>query len=204
MVEFTDFVRQPFKIEAVQITDDNMDALAELLNSTVITTEDGTSQYISVNRKVVPQGSKAYVGWWVTIMGKKLRCYPNKIFTQQFTEMTDEWRSWFGPDEEEVTSESETAAILADPDAMAAIEEAEDVEGELGEEDPSPMAPSVASSTPEDPAVEEGDSGAESVPGTPEVSDAEKNLAEAVQNAHNAVDVDAQHEADTVEPYTGE
>jgi hypothetical protein len=112
-MEFSDFVRRPFAIQAVQITDENMEELCGLIGHEI--KEKGTSRFIVVNRRIVPQGNKAYVGWWVTQMGDNLRCYPNRIFTQQFVPMTDEWTGWFTEDEDEA---DEMAATPVEPEAV--------------------------------------------------------------------------------------
>lgn len=106
MPEFTDYVRKPFKIEAVQITDDNMDELCELVGKEV--QSKGNTRYIVLNKRIIPNGFRAYVGWWVTQMGDQLRCYPNRIFHDQFTAMNEEWQDWFKDDIPHQESEPES------------------------------------------------------------------------------------------------
>ena len=123
-MEFSEFIRQPFKVEAVQVTDENMEELCKLIGLEIKSTKG--SRYILVDRRIVPLGTKAFVGSWVTRMGPKLRCYPNHIFVKQFLPMTDEWAGWFTDEEEdEQGSLQETVEILNDDEAMAAIAEAE-------------------------------------------------------------------------------
>lgn len=94
-VEFETFVRMPFTIQATQVTEENIDELCKLVGHEVKKKADGT-RYIVVNRKIVPQGYRAYIGWWVTQMGDNLRVYPNKVFEDQFTVLTAESATWFG------------------------------------------------------------------------------------------------------------
>jgi len=96
-------------IEAVQITDENMDALCELIGYEV--RPKGNTRFIAVDKRIVPNGYRAYVGWWVTKMGDNLRCYPNRVFNDQFIPYGPEWESWFedeNPDGVSTQHEDET------------------------------------------------------------------------------------------------
>jgi hypothetical protein len=135
MDEFSEFIRTPFPVEALQITEENMEEVCKLIGLEI--KSKGNVRYILVDRRIVPLGTKAYVGSWVTRMGVKLRCYPNHIFTKQFVPMTDEWKGWIDKDEDEDDSSlEETLEIVNDPETMEAIAEAEgEVTGRNGEED---------------------------------------------------------------------
>lgn len=120
-MEFAEFIRQPFKVEAVQITEENMEAICSLIGTDIV--ERGGKRHIRIDRKIVPLGTKAEVGSWVTRMGNKLRHYPDRIFKQQFVPMTSEWAGWFDDDD---SSLQETVEILSDPETLEAISEAEE------------------------------------------------------------------------------
>jgi hypothetical protein len=113
-MNFTEFVRKPFKIEAEQITNENMDEVCELIGHEVRT--QGESRYIVVNRRIVPNGYRAYAGWWITQMGDNFRCYPKRVFEDQFVPMSDEWATWFedAPEEDLVGSVVTQDSITAD------------------------------------------------------------------------------------------
>lgn len=81
-VEFTNYVRKPFTVEAVEVTKENIGEVAELIG-TLRAKDDGTP-YIQVDRRLVPNVFRVYVGFWVTRMGDNLRCYSKRIFTDQF------------------------------------------------------------------------------------------------------------------------
>jgi len=49
-------------------------------------TESG-SDYIQLNRQIIPNVGKAYVGWWVTRLGENFRAYAPKVFQEQFNEI---------------------------------------------------------------------------------------------------------------------
>ena len=80
-MEFTPYTRRPFAIEAVQITEENIAELAELVGD--LEEKDG-QKFIRINKRLVPNIHRAYVGWWVTRMEDNLRCYSDKIFNEQF------------------------------------------------------------------------------------------------------------------------
>ncbi len=117
-MEFTNFVRVPFAVEACQITEENLEEMAAILG--VVKTK-GNERYIGLNRNVVPNISKAYVGWWVTRFGDNLRCYNPKVFAEQFMPMNDDGRhTWVfsdAPDEEAVEDAADgyTGEVINDP-----------------------------------------------------------------------------------------
>ena len=82
-LEFTVFTRRPFIVEAIQITEDNIEELAGLIGEV---RHKDDEIYISIDRRVIPNIRKAYVDWWVTRMDDNLRCYSPKIFEEQFEE----------------------------------------------------------------------------------------------------------------------
>ena len=99
VITFHSFVRKPFLVEAVQITKENIGALAQLLGE--LKEKDG-EQWILIDRRIVPNIKKAYVGWYVTRLDDNLRCYSPKVFDKEFTDFGTEWEPYFG-----VTPETE-------------------------------------------------------------------------------------------------
>lgn len=81
---FNTYTRKPFVVEAVEITDENIEAVAKLIgvDGEVKTKDD--ARYITIDKRIVPNIHRAFVGWWLTRMGDNLRCYSPKIFTDQF------------------------------------------------------------------------------------------------------------------------
>lgn len=82
MVEYNTYQRKPFYVEAVEITAENIEELAPLVGD-FKKLEDGTP-YILVDQRLVPNLHRAFIGYWITKMGDNVRCYANKIFTDQF------------------------------------------------------------------------------------------------------------------------
>lgn len=91
-MEFSTFVRKPFTVEAVEVTNENIRELAEFIGE--FREKDNGMPYIQVDRRLVPNIYRVYPGFWVTKMGDNVRCYSKRIFMEQFIETTpaiDEW-----------------------------------------------------------------------------------------------------------------
>ena len=93
-MEMQEFVRKPFVVSAVEITNENIAELAELVGE-LRHKEDGTL-FIQVNRRLVPNVFRAYPGFWVTQMNDNIRCYSKKIFLDQFLLMDEELSVYVG------------------------------------------------------------------------------------------------------------
>lgn len=130
-MEFTKYVRKPFMIEAIQITEENMQEVCDMIGFE-IRHKDG-QPYIVVNKKIVPNGYRAYVGQWVTRMGNNIRCYPKRVFDDQFIDYGPEWSSWF-EDESEDTPDVKDA-FLDKLNVAIQAEEAEEAVIVYGAED---------------------------------------------------------------------
>lgn len=82
---FAPFVRKPFSVEAVQVTEENMKEVAKLLGR--IETEPSGKVYIEVYKGRVPKVTRVYVGYWLTRLHdnvKNLRVYTTKTFDREF------------------------------------------------------------------------------------------------------------------------
>lgn len=82
-LETTTYQRKPFFIEAVEITNENIDEIGALIGRVMIRSDDGV-KYIQVDNVVIPGIGRAYVGFWLTIMDSRYRCYSGRIFNAQF------------------------------------------------------------------------------------------------------------------------
>lgn len=91
-MEFTDFVRKPFSVEAVEVTEENIAEIAELVGT--LRYKDNGVPYIAVDRRLVPNIYRVYPGFWMTRMGDNIRCYSKKIFKEQFTPSTPDIDNW--------------------------------------------------------------------------------------------------------------
>lgn len=90
-MEFTTFVRKPFSVEAVEITEANIEEVAELIG--VLSHKDNGVPYIEADRRSVQQ-EKVYLGFWMTRKGSDIRCYSPRVFREQFTESTPDIQTW--------------------------------------------------------------------------------------------------------------
>jgi hypothetical protein len=91
-MEFSEFVRKPFVVEAVEVTTDNIAEIAKYVGE-VREKEDGTP-FILVDRRLIPNVFRVFPGYWMTRMGDHIRCYSRKIFYEQFVESTPELQAW--------------------------------------------------------------------------------------------------------------
>jgi hypothetical protein len=86
-MEFKKFIRKPFVVEAVEVTRENIHELSDLIGEYG---EDENGPYIDADRNKVPTVFKVIPGYWVTKMGKNIRCYSSRVFNEQFTRSTPE------------------------------------------------------------------------------------------------------------------
>lgn len=102
IMEFSQFVRRPFAVEAVQINVDNLHDVADLIGK--VQTESGVT-FIALDRRIIPNINRAYVGWWLTRLGNEYRCYANKVFKKQFIEHEEVIAFSFADDPEDEVEE---------------------------------------------------------------------------------------------------
>ncbi len=91
-MEFTTYVRKPFTVEVVEVTEENIAEVAERVG-TLRQKEDGTP-FIQVDRRLVPNIFRVYPGFWMTVMDDNVRCYSNQIFKRLFIESSEDIESW--------------------------------------------------------------------------------------------------------------
>jgi hypothetical protein len=91
-LEFSEFIRKPFVVEAVEVTTENIAEVAKYVGE-VREKDDGTP-YIFVDRRLVPNVYRVFPGFFMTRMGDHVRCYSSKVFKDQFTETTPEIMTW--------------------------------------------------------------------------------------------------------------
>lgn len=91
-MEFTNYVRKPFFVEAVKITNENIAEVAELVGQ--LRQKPNGTPYIQVDRMKVPNVFRVYPGFWMTRMGEHIRCYASRIFEEQFAKSSPEVEDW--------------------------------------------------------------------------------------------------------------
>jgi hypothetical protein len=91
-MDFSTFVRKPFVVQAVEVTAENIAEVAKYVGD-LREEEDGT-KYILVDSRLAPNVLRVYPGFFMTKMGKAVRCYSRKIFREQFVQMDDNIKQW--------------------------------------------------------------------------------------------------------------
>lgn len=123
-LEFERFVRIPFQVKAVQITNENMKEISKLIGWKIRTKNDGSGEkFIVLNRKIVSNMPRAFVGWYVTRMGDNYRVYAPEVFEAQFITGERYLAFEFSDDDEDraiVLRDEEGENILSDGDEMLA------------------------------------------------------------------------------------
>ena len=105
-MDFDTFVRKPFVVQAVEITKENIEEVAQFVG-TLRKKEDGTP-YILVDQRLVPNVFRVYPGFFMTKMGENFRCYSRRIFLDQFIpkdDSTQQWLDYLNGDSDEIQVE---------------------------------------------------------------------------------------------------
>lgn len=91
-LEYKEFIRKPFLVEAVEITEENIQSVAKFVG-TIEQSGDG-SVFIKVDPELVPNVTRVFPGYFMTRMGDHIRCYTPKVFFDQFTEISATVKEW--------------------------------------------------------------------------------------------------------------
>lgn len=105
MVNTTKYVRKPFEVQAVQVTEENFEAVAAWCGGTIVTArapkeDDGVAEekrYIKVNvsRPLNERQTQAYVGDWLLEAERGLKVYADGPFTRNFAKADDKPQELF-------------------------------------------------------------------------------------------------------------
>jgi len=85
------YTRKPFEIEAIRVTDENMDDVAQWCGGEILTTSAG-KRYIKVDvaRPLNEKQTKAFSGDWALKVKTSFKVYTNKAFVHCFDKGTIE------------------------------------------------------------------------------------------------------------------
>lgn len=88
-VQTKKFIRKPFDIEAIRVTDGNLEAVAEWCKGSVETESNGGGRFtkfvkVDVHHPLTDRQTQAFVGDWVLFSGKGYKVYTNKAFRENF------------------------------------------------------------------------------------------------------------------------
>jgi hypothetical protein len=89
MLETRKYVRKPFEVEAVQVTPENIEAVAAWCGGTVSQEKPDGDRHIEVkvHRPMTPRQSKAFLGDWVLFAGTGYKCYTPRAFEKSFDDL---------------------------------------------------------------------------------------------------------------------
>lgn len=91
-MEFSTYVRKPFTVEAVLLTEENIAEAAELIGT--LRKDRNDKPFIRVNPHWVPNLERVWPGYYMTRLDHAIRCYHPKAFADQFSEITPEIKDW--------------------------------------------------------------------------------------------------------------
>lgn len=100
MIETNKFARRPFYVDAVQVTNENIDEVAKWCLGEVLVTEKLASaeeeKYIKVrvHRPLSERQTMAFVGNWVLYAGTGFKVYTPKAFENSFEVHDEEPKVW--------------------------------------------------------------------------------------------------------------
>lgn len=92
-MELTPYIRKPFIVEAVEITEENVEDVAVFIGEVVYDNNDEV-MYIDVDKNLMPGIPRVFLGFFMTKMGDHYRCYSRRVFYQQFTMLNDDIQKW--------------------------------------------------------------------------------------------------------------
>lgn len=79
------YTRKPFTVEAVQVTSENFNAVAEWCGGEVQSLSDGASFIkVDVSRPITTRQTRAFPGDWVLFAGRNFKVYTEKAFRTNF------------------------------------------------------------------------------------------------------------------------
>lgn len=81
-LDFSEYVRKPFTVEAVEVTEENIGEVAKYVGE--LKSKDDGTPFIQVDRRLVPNIFRVFPGFYMTRMGDTVRCYSRKVFLEQF------------------------------------------------------------------------------------------------------------------------
>lgn len=83
-MDYQTFVRKPFLVEGVEVTNDNMAELAEMVGDGKIRHKDNGEPYFLSDRRIIRSVARVELGYWVTKMDDHFRVYKPSVFDGLF------------------------------------------------------------------------------------------------------------------------
>lgn len=89
--DFLTYVRKPFFVKALKVTLENIRQVSEMIGE--LREPPGEEPFIRVDKTKVPNIYNVRLGFYVTQMGRNIRCFAPEVFEEQFEFYTDELRN---------------------------------------------------------------------------------------------------------------
>lgn len=86
MLEIRKYLRKPFVVQAVQVTEANMEDVAMWCQGEIITAEGEQYIKVKVERILNERQSRAFLTDWVLFAGGGYKVYTDKAFAKSFDE----------------------------------------------------------------------------------------------------------------------
>ena len=88
-MEFINYLRKPFVVEAVEITEENIEEVALMIaQDGAVSKDDEGKPYILIDRRLVPSIHKAWPGYYMSRFDGKFRVFSPKAFANEFVQMS--------------------------------------------------------------------------------------------------------------------
>jgi len=89
MIETSKYVRKPFTVEGIQVSEENLEQVADWCGGhvrTQTTMSDGAKRYVKVNVREpkTNRQTKAYVGDWILLSDGGYKVYTQSAFEKSF------------------------------------------------------------------------------------------------------------------------
>jgi hypothetical protein len=78
------FARKPFYVDAVRVSEENIERVAEWCSGEIQTDDEGKHVKVKVHRPLTDRQTKAYIGDWVLFAGTGFKVYTPKAFDKSF------------------------------------------------------------------------------------------------------------------------
>lgn len=84
-LDILEYVRRPFEVQVVQVTEENLQAVADWCQGEVRSTAEGnTFIKVKVYRPASSRQTRAFPGDWVLYSGKAYKVYNTEAFNKSF------------------------------------------------------------------------------------------------------------------------
>lgn len=91
MIQTEKYVRKPFYVEAIRVTEENFSEVATWCNGEIREDDKGGRYiHVRVHRPLNPRQTQAYIGDWVLYSGNGYKVYVDKSFEKSFTSVWED------------------------------------------------------------------------------------------------------------------